>query len=242
MGQLADARRGYSTGHPTWTGLPGKISRDTGLRVWGGQYRKCLDVTSAWPAPLVDALAHWVHLTEELGFAPSSIVLMGDSAGGHLCLSLTQQLLALGKALPGGLALSSPWSDLTFSQPSWGWTDDYLGLPRLTRSIDSLSRFFNKEDLTAPIFSPAFAPAGHWKQLATTPVFVALGTKESLHDEVQLLVKGMRRDGVTVSLFEDKDQLHCAPLVAGLMAPEDSYMHFAEGVKGVLDQVAGDAD
>lgn len=194
---------------------------------------------SAWPAPLVDALAHWQHLTGVLGFAPSSVVLMGDSAGGHLCLSVVQQLMALGKALPGGLALSSPWSDFTMSQPSWRWTDDYLGTGRIERSIDSLSRFFRKEDLTAPIFSPAFAPEGHWKPLGATPVFIGICTKESLHDEIQLLVKGLRRDGVAVATFEDKDQVHCAPLVAGLMAPEDSYMHFAEGVRGVVDQVAG---
>lgn len=187
----------------------------------------------------MDALAHWVHLTTVLEFEPQNIVLMGDSAGGHLCLSVTQQLMALGKALPGGLALSSPWSDLTFSQPSWQWQDDYLGIGRLQQSIDSLSRFFKKEDLTQPIFSPAFAPEGHWKQLAGKPVYISLGTKETLHDEIQLLVKGMKRDGVNVTLYEDKDQLHCAPLTAGFIAPEDSYMHFAEGVKDVEQQVPG---
>lgn len=189
---------------------------------------------------MLDALAHWDYLVNTLGFAPSSIVLMGDSAGGHLCLSLTQQLMALQSPLPGGLALSSPWSDLTFSQPSWKWKDDYLGLARLQRSIDSLSRFFDEDALAEPIFSPALAPQGHWKPLVDVPTFIALGTKESLHDEVQLLIQGMQRDGVSVDTFEDEHQLHCAPLLAGAIAPEASYTAFYNGVQGVLDQVQAD--
>ena len=50
--------------------------------------------------------------------APSKIVLAGDSAGAGLCVSLLTVLRDLGKPLPAGAVLISPWVDLTHSFPS----------------------------------------------------------------------------------------------------------------------------
>ena len=50
--------------------------------------------------------------------APSKIVLAGDSAGAGLCVSLLTVLRDLGKSLPAGAVLISPWVDLTHSFPS----------------------------------------------------------------------------------------------------------------------------
>ena len=49
---------------------------------------------------------------------PSKIVVAGDSAGGGLCLALLTVLRDLGKPLPAGGVLISPWVDLTHSFPS----------------------------------------------------------------------------------------------------------------------------
>lgn len=50
--------------------------------------------------------------------SPSKIVVAGDSAGGGLCVSLLTVLRDLGKPLPAGGVLISPWVDLTHSFPS----------------------------------------------------------------------------------------------------------------------------
>lgn len=53
-----------------------------------------------------------------LGWHPhSSVVLMGDSAGGGLALSIALQLRAQGAKLPIALILYSPWLDLSMSNP-----------------------------------------------------------------------------------------------------------------------------
>jgi alpha-beta hydrolase superfamily lysophospholipase len=49
---------------------------------------------------------------------PSKIVFAGDSAGGALCLTMLTVLRDLGRPLPAGAVLISPWVDLTHSFPS----------------------------------------------------------------------------------------------------------------------------
>lgn len=168
------------------------------------QYRKTLTDDTAYPAPLLDAVAAWHYVTITLGFAPAQILLAGDSAGGHLALALIQQLQALSRPQAGGLALVSPWADFTCSFPSWSAKAglDHLSRKKLGNAIQSAVRHYGREAITDPLFSPALAPAGHWSCLASTPTFVSIGTDEVFADEDYALVKGLRRDGVDVVLFE----------------------------------------
>lgn len=193
----------YIRGHPLWTAFPHRLARDTGRRVFAAQYRKTLDDSTAFPAPLLDALAAWAYVTEELGFDPSSIVLSGDSAGAHLSLALCRQLDALGLPLPGGLALVSPWADFTCSFPSWEEHNlDMLTKGKLQKAIASATRHYAPEEIKGAFFSPALAPAGHWAFMSAVPVFVSLGGREAFTDEDEALVERMRADGVDVTLFK----------------------------------------
>lgn len=49
---------------------------------------------------------------------PAKIILNGDSAGGHMALSLALRLAKAGGAQPGKLALFAPWLDLTMADPA----------------------------------------------------------------------------------------------------------------------------
>lgn len=74
---------------------------------------------SPFPAALLDAIAGYNYLVNDIGFAPEDIILEGDSAGGHLALNLVQYLVeyqvndaARLPHPPGALILTSPWADL----------------------------------------------------------------------------------------------------------------------------------
>lgn len=77
-----------------------------------------------WPCPLHDVLAAYLYLIQPPPDAthkpipPSKIVFAGDSAGGALCLTMLTVLRDLGRPLPAGAVLISPWVDLTHSFPS----------------------------------------------------------------------------------------------------------------------------
>ena len=49
---------------------------------------------------------------------PAKIILNGDSAGGHMALSLALRLAKAGGPQPGKLALFAPWLDLTLADPA----------------------------------------------------------------------------------------------------------------------------
>ncbi|RPA84802.1 alpha/beta-hydrolase [Ascobolus immersus RN42] len=69
-----------------------------------------------FPCALQDALAAYLYI---LSAHPASRVLvLGDSAGGNLCLSLLVTLRDRGIPLPAGGILLSPWVDLAHSFPS----------------------------------------------------------------------------------------------------------------------------
>ncbi|MBL8710449.1 MAG: alpha/beta hydrolase fold domain-containing protein, partial [Rhodospirillaceae bacterium] len=85
------------------------IAHETGYRVYAPYYR--LAPEHPYPAALDDARAVYRALLETHDAA--ALTVMGESAGAGLALSLMIALAQDGLALPGRLALLSPWSDLT---------------------------------------------------------------------------------------------------------------------------------
>ncbi|KAL1407954.1 hypothetical protein Q8F55_004751 [Vanrija albida] len=228
----------YVVGHPLWTPFGVKLARDTGVRVYAAQYRKAVDASSAWPAPLLDALGAWSYVTSELGFEPANVVLVGDSAGGHLSLAVSSTLAAQGHALPGGLALCSPWTDYTLSSNSWRTkSTDYLSPAWIRTSISSITRHYTPDAVRGAIFSPALAHAGAFAHLKGKPVFLSVGTEETLEDEVRALARNLRGDGADVSVWDDEDALHDAAVFAPVFGTEESYQGFKDGVKATLDKI-----
>ncbi|THH11723.1 hypothetical protein EW145_g464 [Phellinidium pouzarii] len=99
-----------------------KYARKMEGRVFAVNYRKAPQYP--WPCPLHDVLAAYLYLIDPPSsalhsrIAPEKIVVAGDSAGGGICLTLLTILRDLGKPLPAGGVLISPWVDLTHSFPS----------------------------------------------------------------------------------------------------------------------------
>ncbi len=75
------------------------------------------------PAQSEDALAAWSHVTD--GVSPDKIVVIGDSAGGHMSLMLMQNLKAKGMAQPALCVGLCPWTDIDNDSPSMRDNDQY---------------------------------------------------------------------------------------------------------------------
>jgi acetyl esterase/lipase len=89
----------------------------SGQKVCFVEYR----LAPEYPAPTAveDAMYAFEWLTNDRGYKPENVTLAGDSAGGALCLLLMLKLKKLGKPMPGGAYLMSPWTDMSASQPSF---------------------------------------------------------------------------------------------------------------------------
>lgn len=95
----------------THRGITTRLSRATGLPVFACDYR--LAPRHQFPSAADDVRATYEWLLAE-GHPPDRIVIAGDSAGGHLAIDLTLQLIQEGGRPPAALALFSPLFDPTF--------------------------------------------------------------------------------------------------------------------------------
>ncbi|OCF34193.1 endoplasmic reticulum protein [Kwoniella heveanensis BCC8398] len=79
--------------------------------------------TAPWPLPLLDAITAYHYLVRVQGVYEEDIVIVGDSAGGHLAMALVRWLrdegAEVGLRMPRGLVLLSPWADVGFTN-AWG--------------------------------------------------------------------------------------------------------------------------
>ena len=126
-------------------------------------------------------------------------------------------------AQTGQIALDSPWCDWTSSFPSRKANKayDYLHSDSSDLSITSAMRHYKTQAKGDMYFSPALTGSGGFDYLVEegVQVYVQLGTKEVLCDEVRALVTSLERDGVRVKLTEVGDLAIGGSIVAELSLP-----------------------
>ncbi len=108
---------GYTCGNLDYAkGFGTVLAAKCGIRVLCAAYR--LAPEHVYPAALQDCTDAYGYLLSN-GYAPSRILLCGESAGGGLVYSLCVKLREKGWSLPAGLIAISPWTDLTMSGESY---------------------------------------------------------------------------------------------------------------------------
>ena len=179
------------------------------LRVFSIEYRRSshepFEIASPFPAALLDVIAGYNYLIS-LGFSPSAIVLVGDSAGGNLALALIRYLIehqgSPGVQLPGSpghLILLSPWADISKSQETpcsstvKNRPSDYLGLPDYARM--AFLGPHKREFLETNIYiSPASLQADRVSFKRFPRTFIVAGGAEILYDQIVTLKDRMVKD------------------------------------------------
>lgn len=96
----------------THRGLTSHLAAATGLPVFSIDYR--LSPTHRYPAAPQDVRGAWEWLTAN-GHDPARIVVAGDSAGGHLAITLALELARAGEPLPAAIVTLSPILDLSMT-------------------------------------------------------------------------------------------------------------------------------
>lgn len=161
-----------------------------------------------FPAALNDGLA---IVTALVAASALPLILSGDSAGGGLAAGIVASRAA--EHQYAGLALHSPWLDLTVSAPSYrnnAASDTLFSEELACKAADLYLQGYPAHD---PRASAVFAvPDGF------PPTLITVGTGEVLQDDARTFTRRLAAARVDVELVEIPAMSHTAP-VRGLDLP-----------------------
>jgi acetyl esterase/lipase len=197
-------------GPRTHAELADRLGRAAGAPVLLPRYR--LAPEHPFPAACADVVA--VH--DALAHAGARVVVGGDSCGGGLAVACAATARTRGVLPPLGVAVLSPWVDLTASSPSVearAHRDPYCP-PELIRAC--AASYLQGGDPRDPHASPLWADLR-----GLPPLLVLVGSEETLHDEALALARAARRAGTHVECRVYAGQEHVFPQIDDPSAADD---------------------
>ncbi|MCU1691742.1 MAG: 6-hexanolactone hydrolase [Frankiales bacterium] len=203
--------------------LAARLARAAGCVAVVPDYR--LAPEHPYPAAVEDVVA--VHRS-----LSGPTVLAGDSAGGGLALALLQRLRAAAAPQPVAVALLSPWTDLTLSDPevhALAVDDVMLDLERTGRSARQYAG-------TTELTHPELSPVGMDLQ-GLPPLHLEVGTAELLLPDSRRLAARARDAGVDVTLHEQAGMPHVWPFLASTPEAHSSTDRVGAFLRGHLQRL-----
>ncbi len=174
------------------------LAHHVGAELFAPDYR--LTPEHPHPAQAEDALEAWLFLTRTV--APRDIVIIGDSAGGHMALMLLQTLKERSLEQPGLCVGLCPWTDIGDRGASLrdndrfdlvqGWMALQFG-----KWLDP-NDTFGRETLS-PIYHDFTGLA---------PIYLQAGGREVLHDMIAEFAEVQKTRGANVTLDVWPDMPH----------------------------------
>ena len=171
-----------------------------------------------WPAALDDCVCAYEKVLE--GCDSKELVLMGESAGGSLVLSLGLKIKEKGLHMPKAIVAFSPSTDLYEDLPSHKGNirTDYMLKDAISRGLH-LALFDHDPDeseLKDPLLSPYY---GDYEGLP--PIFLAASDSETLLDDSIVLYNKLFNQGHNVKLSVGHDLIHAYPMFPFLPETKD---------------------
>ncbi|KAJ1954251.1 hypothetical protein EC988_002534 [Linderina pennispora] len=207
---------GYTGGSPgSHRILVHAISAAVNQRAFSLDYR--LAPRHPFPAQLHDAYIAFLYLLNQ-GFKAENIVLAGDSAGGHLCVSLALLLRHAGCPKPRGVVLLCPWVDLDLQDTETVRANsryDYLCPHRLEMPTTPVRLFYKPghransayiEELHDPYVSPIYADFTGFP-----PTLIQSGEREVIIEGIRTLYQRMKEasaEDASILYEEYADMVH----------------------------------
>ncbi|PVV01669.1 hypothetical protein BB560_003902 [Smittium megazygosporum] len=181
------------------------VSESTGYRIFVPDYR--LAPEHPFPAGMLDGIEFYFHLMG-LGFKPENIIIMGDSAGGNLCLCIIQILKRKSAKQPRGVVALSPWCSLTPDKDSYTKNKkyDFVFASTPENPLNPSRLYVNpgvpmSENIKAMLNNPLVAPL-HFDFEGCAPIYIQGGEIEMLIDHIDELAE---RVGAKEVLIKGKD-------------------------------------
>ena len=147
-----------------------------------------------FPAAIEDGVQAYRWLLE-LGYAPSKILIAGDSAGGGLCIAVLLALRDHGHVNPAGGVCFSPWLDLTLNSSTLVCNAEQDPVVQRWILAEMAAWYLNGHDPREPLASPVFA-----NLRGLPPLLVQVSSSECLLDDARGFCSAALSAGVDVTL------------------------------------------
>ncbi|MDQ0993873.1 alpha/beta hydrolase [Streptomyces sp. V3I7] len=173
-------------------GMVAEAARHAGYAFLHPQYRRAPE--HKYPAALQDAVDVYAALLKE-GWAPESIVVAGDSAGGGLVLAMLVAARDRGLPMPRAAACVSPWLDLAGTGETF--TSKESIDPMLSRSVvdDVAAAYLAGTAPETPYVSALYAEVD-----GLPPVLFQVGEREMLHSDSERFAAKLAKAGVPATI------------------------------------------
>jgi acetyl esterase/lipase len=187
-----------------------KFVKATGVGALLYDYR--LAPEHPFPAAMEDTLLAYRWLLEQ-GVKSENVIIVGESAGGGLCLASLVAFRDEGLPTPAAGVALSPWIDLHCS------SDSYTRNAKRDISIQGSWHVWNgyyagTNDRNHPWISPIYADMH-----GLPPILIVVGDHEIMQDDSVMFTEKAKAAGVDVTLRLWEGMVHCFPLLAP-MFPE----------------------
>lgn len=184
------------------------LAHHTGASVFAPDYR--LTPEHPHPAQAEDAFAAWTYVTQTV--APKDIVVIGDSAGGHMSLMLLQTLKAQGLEQPALCIGLCPWTDIGDRGASLRDNDRY----DLVQGWMAL-KFGEWLDPEGAFGREALSPI-YQDYSGLAPIYLQAGGREVLRDMIVEFAQVQKEKGADISIDVWADMPHVFQAYDGLKA------------------------
>lgn len=193
--------------------LVAKVAQTSGVSVLMFDHR--LAPEDPYPAALDDSVKAYQWLLDQ-GYTSENILMMGESAGGGLCLATLLALRDKGMPLPTAAVALSPWTDLALTGDSYRTKAKVCISPPGMNVICS-KYYVGNHDPTDPYISPLYGDLH-----GLPPLYICVGDYETMRDDSTRFAAKAKAAGVNTILVVGKKMIHCYPLMAP-MFPEATH-------------------
>lgn len=187
-----------------------KVAQKVGVAILVFEHRNAPE--DPYPAALEDSLKTYKWLLDQ-GTSPKDILIMGESAGGGLCLASLLGIRDQELPLPMAAVALSPWTDLKLTGDSYRTRKNVCISPEGMNVVCS-RHYVGDHDPEEPYVSPLYGDLH-----GLPPLFINVGSYETMLDDSTRFAEKARQAGVDVTLRVGEKMVHCYPLMAP-MFPE----------------------
>ena len=201
----------------------------TGLKTYLIHYR--LAPEHPFPAGLEDTFKVYKKLEKQYG--AKHIVMLGDSAGGALCLATLLKARQAGIDLPAALVLYSPWSDIDKIGDSYYTLENIAPLLHYEKNLrDSAKVYAQNHDMKNPLISPVYADYN----ASFSPTLIQIGTRDLFLSNSARLYRKMKEGGSDVELSLWEGMWHVFQSIPNLPEAEEAVKEASNFIKSKLKE------